>query len=143
MQFTNIETYTYTITELIKNSQLLKFEPRLENKKSFIQNTNATLYENINNIAGKIIFINNFTQIDGSNFNTSIGTIITESGKLVFNLSYEIFTESFPFLDTGKSLETKATYKSGKYDNKFGNDVLITIQSLNDLYQTRVVTIQY
>jgi hypothetical protein len=143
MQYNNIETYTYTVTELIKNSQIMDFKPRLENKKSFIQNTNATLYENINNIAGKIIYINNFTQIDGSNFNTSIGTIITDSGKLVFNLSYEIFTDSFPFLDTGKILETKATYKSGKYDNKLGNDVLITIQSLNDLYQTRILTIQY
>ena len=143
MQYNNIETYSYTITELLKNSQIIEFKPRIDNKKSLIQNTNATLYENINNIAGKIIFINNFTQIDGSNFNTSIGTIITESGKLVFNLSYEIFTDSIPQLDAGKILKTTATYKSGKYDNKFGNDVLITIQSLNDLYQTRVVTIQY
>jgi hypothetical protein len=142
MQYNNIETYTYTLTELIKNSQFLQFEPRLENKKSFIQNTNATLYENINNVAGKIIFTNNFTVIDNNNFNTSIGTIITNNGKLVFNLSYEILTDTVPYLDAGKTLETKATYKSGKYSDIF-SDVLITITSFNDLDQSRVITIQY
>ena len=142
MQYTNIETYTYTVTELIKNSQFLKFEPRLENKKSFIQNVNATLYENINNVAGKIIYINNFTVIDKNNFNTATGTIITNSGTLVFNLSYEIITDSIPYLDAGKTLETKATYKSGKYSNIF-SDVLITITSFNDLDQSRILTIQY
>ena len=143
MQYNNIETYSYTITELIKNSQIIEFKPRIENKKSLIQNTNATLYENIDSNAGKIIYVNNFTQIDGDNYNTSIGTIITDSGKLVFNLSYEIFTDSIPQLDAGKILKTIATYKSGKYDNIFGSDVLITIQSFNDIDQTRVVTIQY
>ena len=142
MQYNNIETYSYTITELLKNSQIIEFKPRIDNKKSLIQNTNATLYENIDSKAGKLIYINNFTQIDGTNYTTAIGTIITDNGKLVFNLSYEIFTDSFPFLDTGKILETKATYKSGKYSNIF-SDVLITITSFNDIDQTRVVTIQY
>ena len=142
MQYNNIETYTYTRTELIKNSQIIKFEPRLENKKSFIQNTHATLYENINNVAGKLIYTNNFTQIDGNNYNTAIGTIITDNGKLVFNFSYEIIADSVPQLDAGKTLETIATYKSGKYSNIF-SDVLITITSFNDLDQSRVVTIQY
>jgi hypothetical protein len=142
MQYNNIETYTYTRTELIKNSQIMEFKPQRENKKSFIQNTNATLYENINNNVGKIIYVNNFTVIDGNNYNTSIGTIITDSGKLVFNLSYEIITDSVPQLDAGKTLETIATYKSGKYSNIF-SDVLITITSFNDLDQNRVLTIQY
>ena len=141
-QYNNIETYTFKLTDLIKNSQIMEFKPRIENKKSLIQNTNATLYENIDSNAGKIIWINNFTQIDGDNYNTSIGTIITESGKLVFNLSYEIFKDSLPYLDPGRTLKTIPTYKSGKYDNIF-SDGLITIQSLNDLDQTRVVTIQY
>ena len=111
-------------------------------KKSFIQNTHATLYENINNVAGKLIYTNNFTQIDGNNYNTAIGTIITDNGKLVFNFSYEIIADSVPQLDAGKTLETIATYKSGKYSNIF-SDVLVTVTSFNDLDQTRVVTIQY
>jgi hypothetical protein len=142
MQYNNIETYTYTRSELVKNAQIIQFEPQLENKKSFIQNVSANLYENINNIAGKIIFVNNFTQIDDDKINTSLGTIITNNGKLVFNLSYEISTNIIPHLDAGLIVKTKATYKSGLYDNHF-NEVLITIQSLNDLDQSRVITIQY
>jgi hypothetical protein len=143
MQYNHIETYTYTRSELIQNAQIITFEPQKENKKSFIQNVNANLYENINNYAGNIIYINNYTELNNNKFNTSTGTINTNNGKLVFNLSYEILSDSTPFLDSGRILETKATYKSGIYDTKLGNDVLITIQSLSDFNQTRILTIQY
>lgn len=142
MQYANIESYSFKLTDLIKNSQIMEFKPRIENKKSLVQNTYATLQDNCDKSAGKIIFVNNFTQIDGDNYNTSIGTIITESGKLVFNLSYEIFKDSLPYLDPGRTLKTTPTYKSDNYDN-YDNNVLITITSLGDLDQTRVLTIQY
>jgi hypothetical protein len=100
MQYNHIETYTYTRSELIQNAQIITFEPQKENKKSFIQNVNATLYENGNNNAGNIIYINNYIELNNNKFNTSIGSINTNNGKLVFNLLYEILSDSTPFLDS-------------------------------------------
>lgn len=142
MELKNIEIYTYTKTDLIENQQSILLLPELDNKKSLIQNVVADLFEN-NNKVGNIIYINNYIQYNDLKINTSIGTITTKNGKIVFNLSYDILTSNEPQLDANRVLQTRATHKSGIYNIGFQNDVLITIQSIGDQNETRILTIQY
>lgn len=145
-----METYYYSKIELKKTSN--KTVNRVNNVIYETENIVGNIYEpNSSNKTGYISYINNITIVnDGINilpeisFNTSIGTIITQHGKLVYNLTYTI-TEN-PSLEITTSpnenqvIRTTPTYVSGVYANY--NNVVITIYVVEP-ENIRLLTIEY
>ena len=70
-----------------------------------------------------------------------MGTIVTPLGRLVFNTSYENVITNTPFLNKKFVIETTATYKSGFYSDL--PIVKISILALDDIHETRVLTIYH
>ena len=159
----NTEIYTYTRKEIQDN---LIIESRYE-KNNIVYITEKSIVDiylpNSQIKFGKISFINNLTILNDINNellnndllnndlsnntlsnntlsnNTSIVTLITKEGSLVFNLNYlTIYGDSKP--NAQISLITKPTFTSGKYLNY--NNIKITINILG-LFGERIVIIEY
>ena len=145
-----IETYYYSKVELKKTSN--RTINNVNNVTYVTENIVGNIYEpNSTNKAGYISYINNITIVnDGINilpeisFNTSTGTIITQNGKLVYNLTYTInqkpSVEITSSPNENKVISTTPTYVSGAYANY--NNVIITIYIVEP-ENIRLLTIEY
>lgn len=133
------EIYIYYRKELEENLVILN-----ENKKNDIlyltENTLGNIYLPNSDInVGKINFINNLIISKENSFNTSIGTIITNNGSIVFNFNYILkFLNSSP--EIAKVLSANPTFVSGNYLNY--KNIKITIQVL-DMTSERIIAIEY
>ena len=88
---------------------------------------------------GKVSYVNNLVIDNENSFNTSLGTIITKDGSLVFNLNYILkFNDSRP--ENDKVFITKPNFISGKYLNY--KDLTITLQILESSGD-RIIAIEY
>ena len=88
-----IEVYTYDKADLEK-SKFVTVNSK-DDIKYITENTIGNLYlANTTNKVGFISFVNNITTKPDISFTTSIGTIITPVGKLVFNFNYILRPES-------------------------------------------------
>lgn len=133
------EIYTYNRQELNENRVTIS-ENEKNNIKYITEKTLASLYLPNSNISvGLISYINEFILSDKNSFNTSIGTIITDKGSLVFNFNYTIkFNDSRPpdnFL-----LTAKPTFMSGEYSSY--SNVKINVQILQSDGE-RILSIEY
>ena len=145
-----IETYYYSKVELKKTSN--RTINNVNNVTYITEKIVGNIYEpNSTNKAGYISYINNITIVnDGINilpeisFNTSTGTIITQNGKLVYNLTYNInekpSVEITSSPNENKVISTTPTYVSGAYANY--NNVIITIYIVEP-ENIRLLTIEY
>ena len=112
----------------------------MPDKNTKIDNVFSKLYDCNKNVIGFISFTNNITTLSNFSFTTSIGTIQTFLGSLVVNFSYTIINNS-EFLPKNKNLSATPTFTSGIYSN-FTN-ITVTVTSLGDINETRVLTITY
>ena len=137
-----LEVYTYDKAELEKS----KFATvnSTDDIKYITENTIGNLYlANTTNNVGFISFVNNITAKPGIIFNTSIGTVITPNGKLVFNFNYVLKAESDLIISAPQDNElliAEPTYKGDKYSGF--NNLKISVQIINRL-GNRVVSIEY
>lgn len=133
------EIYTYSRLELNENRVILN--KKINNEITYItENTIANVYlPNSHTKVGRISYINNLVIDPEDSFNTSLGTIITKDGSLVFNFNYILkFEDSRPEPD--KVLITKPNFIGGKYLNY--KDLTITVQIL-ELTGERIIAIEY
>lgn len=135
----NTEIYIYTRKELEENSAIMN--EKIVNKITYkTENVIGNIYlPNSNVKVGKINYINNLVISDDTSFNTSIGTIVTKNGSIVFNFNYILnFSNSRP--NVKNVFSAKPTYTSGVYDNY--NNLTITVQIL-ELTGERIIAIEY
>ena len=137
-----LEIYTYD-KEQLEKSKFATVNSK-DDIKYITENTIANLFlANTTNNVGFVSFINNITVKSDIAFTTSIGTIITPIGKLVFNFNYIIkadseFIISAPF--DNDLLIAEPTFKSDGYLGF--NNLKISVQILSRL-GNRVVAIEY
>jgi len=137
-----LEIYTFDKKELDDS----EFNTtNIKNNIFYITKNNiANLYlANSKQIIGYISFINNIVKSPNITFNTSIGTIITPNGKLVFNLSYIIGQDGtvIPSAPNDNSLLiTDPTYKSDMYTGF--NNLKISIQIIGNT-GNRILSLEY
>ena len=139
LTFDNHDTYIYYVAELLKSRQLVTLTP------TNTEDTNIVIYgseeENLytNGIKNGLIKFNGFSRFilnPNITITTTIGTIITNDGILMFNYATE--RNSSGLTSTGIQIKTLATYKSGKYANFLNVEIQIVFE---DTY--RIVTISY
>jgi hypothetical protein len=137
-----LEVYTYNKEELEK-SKFATVNSK-DDIKYITENTIGNLYlANTTNNVGFISYVNNITAKPEIIFNTSIGTVITPNGKLVFNFNYVLKAESDLIISAPNDNElliADPTYKGGKYAGF--NNLKISVQVIKRL-GNRVVTIEY
>lgn len=134
-----IEIYTYTRAELDANKVIIS-NNEINGTRYITENTIGNIYLANSKISiGKISFINNLFIEKEISFNTSIGTLVTNDGSIVFNLNYILkFLDSKP--DTDKILITQPTFISGKYLSY--KNITIKFQIV-DLIGDRIIVIEY
>ena len=138
-----LEIYTYSRADLEK-SKFVTVNTK-DDIKYITENVIGDLYfANTTNKVGFISFINNVTTKPDISFTTSIGTIITPIGKLVFNFNYILRPESDLIVSApfdNELLIAEPTYKGVGYSG-FNNDLKISVQVIDKL-GNRVVIIEY
>jgi hypothetical protein len=137
-----LEIYTYD-KEQLEKSKFATVNTK-DDIKYITENTIADLFlANTTNNVGFVSFVNNITAKPDIAFTTSIGTIITPIGKLVFNFNYIIKAESDLIISApfdNELLTAEPTYKGVGYAGF--NNLKISVQILNRL-GNRVVAIEY
>lgn len=135
----NTEIYTYSRIDINNNLVVLAEETK-NNIKYKQESSIAPIHlPNSNVKAGVINFINNLVISDEDSFNTSIGTLVSKNGSIVFNFNYIAkFFDTRP--DEREVLTTKPTYVSGNYSNY--KDLTISVQILK-LNGERIIAIEY
>lgn len=133
------EIYTYNKKELFDNS-VVTIQENKNNIKYITEKTSGNIYLPNSIIeTGIISYVNNLTIRDKKSFNTSIGTIITNNGSLVFNFNYILkFEDSRPV--NNSVLTARPTFIGGKY-TEFDN-LTITVQILENSGD-RIIAIEY
>jgi len=134
------EIYTYNRDEL-DESRFITIDTK-DDIKYIKENSIGNLYlANTTNKIGTISYINNIVNKPDVIFNSSIGTIITPNGNLIYNFNYVIkdtlLSSSAP--EENELLVTKPTFKGGKYADF---DVKISVQIIKRL-GLRILTIEY
>lgn len=133
------EIYIYNKVELFDNA-VITTQTNNSGIKYITEKTLGNIYlPNTNIEVGIISYINNLTISDKNSFNTSIGTIITDNGSLVFNFNYTIKYEDSRPVDN-KVLIASPTFADGKY-SEFSN-ITITVQILENSGD-RIIAIEY
>ena len=135
----NTEIYTYKLKDLDSNRVRVN-EKKINNITYITENTIGNLYlPNSQIIAGSISYINNLVFSDTNSFNTSLGTIVTGAGSLVYNFNYILkFMDVKPEEKT--VLTARPTFVSGKYLTY--KNIKITVQIL-ELTGERILVIEY
>lgn len=133
------EIYIYSRNELEKNKVVMA-ENGINDIKYQTENTIGNLYLPNSMIkVGKINYINNLVISNENSFNTSIGTLVTNDGSLVFNFNYILkFFDSKP--EVNKIFYAKPTFVSGKYLHYENISISVQILELNG---DRIVAIDY
>ena len=139
LTFENHDTYIYYVDETLKSTQLVTLTPTNTDDTDNVTyvSREAPLFTNgVNNGVIKLNTFNRFKLNQNNPIFTTIGTIITNDGILMYNYTTE--RNSLDFTVTGSQIKVLATYKSGKY----ANYINVEIQSdREDGY--RIVTISY
>ena len=136
---TQIEIYTYDRQEL-NNNRVIVSENENNNIKYITEKSLGSLYYPNSDISvGIISYINELFQSPRNSFNTSIGTIITNKGSMVFNFNYVLkFNDSRPI--DNLLLTAKPTFLSGEYLSY--SNVKINVQILKSSGD-RILSIEY
>ena len=133
------EIYTYNRKELEKNSVIVSKNEINDIIYITEKNLAQIYYPNTNNIAGQISYINDFIKSPKNSFNTSIGTIITPRGSLVFNFNYLLkYEDSEPIENL--LLRAKPTFLSGVYSMYKNLEINVQIVQSNG---DRILSIEY
>ena len=135
LTFYNQDTYVYYVDKILEKTQEVKLSPINSNNTDIIKYTSGetSLFSNCENKNNGIIKLNSFNNFS-TNFGSTIGTIITNNGILMFNFA----TERNLSVTTTKQIKTLATYKSDQYANYLNVEIQIDFE---DTY--RNVTISY
>jgi hypothetical protein len=135
LTFENNDTYVYYIDKILEKTQEVTLSPINPNNTDIVKYSSGetTLFSNCENKNNGIIKLNSFNNFS-NNFGSTIGTIITNNGILMFNFA----TERNLSVTTTKQIKTLATYKSDKYANYINVEIQIDFE---DTY--RNVTISY
>lgn len=133
------EVYLYSRSELEENKVIVS-ENKINDTIYITEKAICNIYlANDNKPIGIINYENNVVLSKITAFNTSVGTIITDKGSLVFNLNYTIrYNDSKP--DENLLLVTSPTFTSGDY--LLYKNIKISIQILK-LTGERIVSIEY
>ncbi len=133
------EIYTYNRKELDANRVLVSKNEN-NNIIYLTEKTLGKLYNpNSDIFVGQISYINELFFSPENSFNTSIGTIITNNGSLVFNFNYKLkFGDSKP--SDNLLLTAKPTFISGKYLSY--SNIKINVQILQS-NEERILSIEY
>ena len=139
MNMRKTEIYIYNRQELNDNSVIVSKNEN-NNIKYISEKTLGTLYyPNSDKSTGIISYLNELVQSPKNSFNTSIGTIITDKGSIVFNLNYILkFDDSKP--SDNLLLTAKPTFMSGEYLLYTG--IKINVQILQSGGE-RILSIEY
>ena len=140
LTFENHDTYIHYNDESLKSTQqviLTSTNPEDTDTVTYISRETNLYTNGVNNGVIKFNAFSRRTLLNPNNpINTSIATIITNDGILMYNYATE--RESSGLTTTGTQTKTLATYKSGKY----ANYINVEIQSdREDGY--RIITISY
>ena len=139
LTFDNHDTYIYYIDEFVKSRQDVILTP------TNTEDTDTVIYSSLeanlftNGVNNGVIKMNTFARSNLNSNNpisTSIGTIITNDGILMFNFANERYSSGYVII--GIQMKTLATYKSGKYANYINVEIQIDHE---DTYRT--ITISY
>jgi hypothetical protein len=139
LTFENHDTYIYYTDEVLKSTQLVYLTPTNPEENDTVRYVSEEINLYTNGIKNGIIKANSFTRFilnPNMTTNTSIGTIITDDGILMFNLAKELNSKFLA--TTGIQTKSLATYKSGKYANYINVEIQIDFE---DTY--RIVTVSY
>lgn len=133
------EIYTYSREELNKNKVIIS-ENEINGIKYITEKNLGPIHlPNTSTQIGVIKYTNDFVLNKDLSFNTSIGTILTTKGTIVFNLNYVLkFLDSRPLENS--VLITKPTFVSGEYLSF--KDLEITVQILQESGE-RVLILEY
>ena len=138
----SIEIYIYDKKEL-EDSKFTTIDVK-NDIKYITEHTIANLYfANTDTKAGYISYINNIVSKPDITFNTSIGTIITASGKIVFNFNYIVIPDQSLILSAPNEnnlLIAVPTFKSDLYLGFNNLQILVQIVEKQGL---RILTIEY
>ena len=138
LTFENHDTYIYYLDETLKSTQLVTLTPTNTDDTDNVSyvSREAPLFTNgVNNGVIKLNTFNRFKLNQNNPIFTTIGTIITNDGILMFNIATE--RNSSGKTISGIQIKTLATYKSGKYANYINVEIQIDF----DTYRT--LTISY
>ena len=133
------DIYIYNRTELETNRVEVS-ENEKNNIKYKTEKTIGSLYNPNSNISvGQISYINELVISPINSLNTSIGTIITNNGSLVFNFNYVLkFNDSRP--SDNLLLTAKPTFMSGDYLSYTNIKINVQILQTNG---ERILSIEY
>ena len=139
LTFENHDTYIYFPDKYVKNIQEVILTPSNPEDTDTVRYRSSEVNLFTNGVNNDVIKFNDFLRRnlnDNINIGTSIITIVTNDGILMFNYANEINSSSITI--TGLQTKTLATYKSGKYANYINVEIQIDTE---DGY--RIVTISY
>lgn len=129
LTYDNHYTYIYYVNEVLKSQQEVTLNP---NNIEDTDNVNYRSFETnlfTNNVQNGLIKFNTFDRNDLNDnitIGTSIGTIITDDGILMFTYATERKSSGIGI--TGTQIKTLAIYKSGKYEKYTNVEVLIVFE---------------
>ena len=139
LTFDNHDTYIYYSDENLKSTQQVILTPTNPEDTDTVTyaSRETNLYTNgVNNGVIKTNVFNRFILNPNKTISSSIVTIITNDGILMYNLANE--KNLVGIVTTGIQTKSLATYKSGKYAN------YINVEIQNDREDTyRILTISY
>ena len=139
LTFENHDTYIYYVDELLKSTQQVILTPTNSDDTDTVRYQSREVNLFTNGVNNGVIKFNDFLRRnlnDNINIGTSIITIVTNDGILMFNYANETYSTGLTI--TGVQMKSLATYKSGKYANYINVEIQIDIE---DAY--RIVTISY
>ncbi len=138
LTFDNHDTYIYYKEEILNSEQLVKLTPTNPDDTDIVLYTSWESNLFTNGINSGIIKYNSFDRVklNDITIDSSIGTIITKDGILMFNLASAV-DPNFLTLSNVQS-KSLATYKSGEYAKYLNVEIQINFE---DTY--RIITISY
>jgi len=135
LTFDNHDTYVYYVDTIIKSKQKVILTPNNPEDTDYISWKTNLFTNDVNNGIIKFNTFERYNLNQNINIGTTITTIITNDGILMFNFSSEKNASGLTIIQQIKAL---ATYKSGKYANYLNVEIQINFE---DGY--RIVTISY
>ena len=139
LTFENHDTFIFYVDELLKSTQQVILTPTNTEDTDTVTYTSRETNLFTNGVINGVLKSNTFNRFNLNQniaINSSIGTIITKDGILMYNFATEINSSGIILGDT--QTKTLATYKSGKYANYINVEFQLDYE---DGY--RIVTISY
>ena len=139
LTFDNHDTYIYYLDEILKSDQLVKLTPinQEDTDTDTYTSKEANLYTN--GVKKGVVIPNTFNRFElnpNMTISSTLGTIITSDGILMFNIATE--PNSGGLTNNDILLKSLAIYKSGKYANYINVEIQINFEN-----GYRILTISY